>query len=196
MMLPMTLVSKRVDYKFFDAFYMTTPASHWRCMQCEAIKANVVILCHRCVQTTTCYTTPCFTYKWHRGAWSECSVSSTSSCGIGSQFRTVRCLRNDGIQVLDMYCLTDHTGKHRVYLVTILSLNVSIITWDIQWRFFVLKLWAATGLEAESLHYIALLNISTIVNCGPRFWYKVLYKEARGRFINLTESVCASVLAA
>ena len=42
-----------------------------------------------------------YTYSWETGEWGECSVE----CGGGTQTRTVRCKRSDGVYMDDEYCL-------------------------------------------------------------------------------------------
>lgn len=48
----------------------------------------------------SCNTHSCYTYSWYSGGYGSCPTS----CGVGSQTRTVYCRRNDGVQVSDSYC--------------------------------------------------------------------------------------------
>lgn len=43
---------------------------------------------------------PAWSYSWDVGGWGGCSVS----CGGGTQTRTVRCLRSDGVEMPDTFC--------------------------------------------------------------------------------------------
>ncbi|XRA96477.1 papilin [Pycnococcus provasolii] len=48
----------------------------------------------------SCNTQECSTYFYNRGAWSSCSTS----CGGGTQTRSVTCTQSDGQSVSDSYC--------------------------------------------------------------------------------------------
>ncbi len=52
----------------------------------------------RACNTQAC--APTYTYAWSTGVFGACS----SSCGGGSQTRSVTCQRNDGVSVADSYC--------------------------------------------------------------------------------------------
>lgn len=45
---------------------------------------------------------PAWSYYWNSGSWGGCSAS----CGGGTQYRAVRCMRSDGIEMADSFCST------------------------------------------------------------------------------------------
>ncbi|EDV21976.1 uncharacterized protein TRIADDRAFT_59504 [Trichoplax adhaerens] len=56
------------------------------------------------LQSLPCNVKPCFNYRITRGHWSRCTTVG-SECGHGKRYRTIRCIRNDGLEVDTSKCI-------------------------------------------------------------------------------------------
>lgn len=61
---------------------------------CTAYGLNKPVTSQTCTESSGC------TYGWYTGSYGSCSTS----CGTGTQTRTVYCQRSDGTKVADSYC--------------------------------------------------------------------------------------------